>query len=256
MKSPNGNTNYVLSLSSIRSHTHTYATCANVPTIVLGAIHVAELGRVEKTDGAHQQRRGLRRRAGLPQPLPLAVVVYRPRELQRLAPPPQQYRPPPHARSVVAAVQEVLAALPAVSPALPLPDPSGLHHLPQRPAALDDEEAAVADIAAARAAREEGAPGGKAGGRDALPAPERHQPTGEGGEEGGHDAEHGVKARPGARARRQAQLNGVMASWSSAGRELGRLLNWGSDQQAGSCLVDRLAPDKMKLTGGILQITS
>jgi len=226
-----------------------------VQTIVLRAIHVAEIGRVE-TDGAHQQRRGLRRRAGLPQPLPLAVVVYRPRELQRLAPPPQQYRPPPHARSVVAAVQEVLAALPAVSPALPLPDPSGLHHLPQRPAALDDEEAAVADVAAARAAREEGAPGGKAGGRDALPAPERHQPTGEGGEEGGHDAEHGVKARPGARARRQAQLNGVMASWSSAGRELGRLLNWGSDQQAGSCLVDRLAPDKMKLTGGILQITS
>jgi len=167
-----------------------------VPTIVLGAIHVAELGRVEKTDGAHQQRRGLRRRAGLPQPLPLAVVVYRPRELQRLAPPSQQYRPPPHARRpVVAAVQEVmLAALPAASPALPLADTSGLHRLPRRPAALDDEGAAVvADVAAARAAREEGPPGGEAGGRDALPAPERHQPPGEGGEEGGHGAEHGVK---------------------------------------------------------------
>jgi hypothetical protein len=185
MKSPKRNTNY----SVIHHHPYSYTctTCANVPTIVLRAIHVAELGRVE-TDGAHQQRRGLRRRAGLPQPLPLAVVVYGPRELQRLAPPPQQYRPPPYARLVaIAVVQEVLAA----SPALPLPDPSGLHHLPQRPAALDDEGAVVADVAVARSAREEGAPGGETGGRDALPPPERHQPPGEGGEEGGHAAEHG-----------------------------------------------------------------
>jgi hypothetical protein len=155
--------------------------------ILLCAVHIAELGRM---DGAQQRRRRQRRRAGLPKPLPLAIVVYGPRELQWLAPTPQEDRPPPHAR-LVAVVNEVIAS----SPALPLPHPSAGHHLPQRLALDDDDEGAVADdVAVARAAREERTSGGESGGRDALPAAEgHHQPPGQGGEEGGHGTEHGVK---------------------------------------------------------------
>jgi len=151
-------------------------------------------------DGAQERRR--RRCAGLPQPLALAVVVNGPRELQWLAPTPQEDRPPPHAR--VVAVKEVVVVV-ASSPALiPLPHPSGsgLHLLPQRLAALDDDddEGAVADdvAVASTAAREERTSSGdeSRGGRDALPAAKGHQPPGQGGEEGGHGTEHGVKAGP------------------------------------------------------------
>ena len=143
-------------------------------------------------DGAQRRRRRRRRCAGLPKPLALAVVVYGPRELQWLAPTPQEDRPPPHARLV--AVEEVVVAS---SLALPLPHPSGrLHLLPQRLAALDDDEGAVADdVAVPPAAREERTSGDdESGGRDALPAAKGHQPPGQGGEEGGHGTEHGAKA--------------------------------------------------------------
>lgn len=163
-------------------------------------------------DGAqHHRRRRRRRCAGLPKPLPLAVVVYGPRELQWLAPTPQEDRPLPHARLV--AVEEVVASSPA---GLPLPHPSwsGLR-LPQRLAALDDDEGTAAhdDVAAVPAAREEGPSSGcESGGRDALPAAKGHQPPGQGGEEGEHGTEHGVKAGSiGCKCERATRLQ---AQWS------------------------------------------
>lgn len=173
-------------------------------------------------DGDQQRRRRRRRRcAGLPKPLALAVVVYGPRELQWLAPTPQEDGPPPHARLVAAKEVVVVAS----SPALPLPHPSGIHLPPQRLAALDDGEGAVADddVAVAPAAREERTSSGdESGGRDALPAAKGHQPPGQGGEEDGHGTEHGVN--------REGWVDRVQEQWSDGSFEL--LWVWDKNRNA------------------------
>jgi hypothetical protein len=108
-----------------------------------------------------------------------------PRELQRLAPPAEQYRPPPHARLVAV----VALALAFVAPALPLTDPPG-PHLPQR-LGLHEGADAGDDVVAAGAAGEEWPLVHESRARDARRPPAAlHQPTGECGEER-HGVVHG-----------------------------------------------------------------